>query len=85
MEVEQTVTDEKVKTKVYIIESEAGWGSRVDETKEFDSREEAIEFCKKYNDEHNPPRDQTPEWYMYARLAGQKQYNMIRSDDCQET
>lgn len=76
-----------MKTKVYIIESESGWGAKVDEEKEFETREEAIQFCKDYNDKHNPANehDTTPDWYMYARLEDQKQYTMIRSDGCTET
>ena len=72
-------------TKVYIIEQELGWGSKVDEEKEFDTREEAIQFCKDYNDKYNTGRIMTPDWYMYARIEDQSQYNMIRSDDCRET
>lgn len=64
-------------TKVYIIESEKGWGQKIDEVKEFPSREEAEQFCRKYNAEHNPPMDETPEWYMYARLEGQG-FGMLR-------
>ena len=72
-------------TKVFIIESEVGWGRKVDEEKEFATREEAIQFCKDYNDEYNPPGKISPDWYMYARLEDQEQYSMIRSDDCKET
>ena len=55
-------------TKVYIIESEAGWGQKVDEVKEFDTKEEAEQFCRDYNNKHNPPSNKTPSWYMYAKL-----------------
>lgn len=55
-------------TKVYIIESERGWGQKVDEVKEFDTPREAEVFCYEYNSKHNPPRDQVPDWYMFARL-----------------
>ena len=58
--------------KVDIVESEAGWGQRVDETLEFDSLEEAEAFCRRYNSKHCPPSDRTPEWYMYARVCGQR-------------
>jgi hypothetical protein len=58
-----------MKTRVYIIESEAGWGSKVDEVKEFDTREEAEKFTKEYNDKYNPPGP-TPSWYMIARIEG---------------
>ena len=72
------MTDKK--TKVLIIESEAGWGSRVDSEKEFDTKEEAIKYCKEYNDEYNPPGS-TPEWYMYAKLEDQQFYGMLRTED----
>ena len=55
-------------TKVYIVESESGWGSRIDETMEFDTKEEAITYCKDYNNRHNTA-DSVPSWYMYATLA----------------
>lgn len=56
-----------MEVKVYIIESEAGWGQKVDEVKEFPSVEEAEAFCREYNSKNNLPT--TPDWYMYARLA----------------
>ena len=58
------------KTKVLIIESESGWGQKVDEVKEFDTPEEAEQFVRKYNREHNPLCDEVPSWYMFATLAG---------------
>ena len=64
--------------KVLIIESEAGWGRKVDREIEFDSEEEAIQYCKDYNNEYNPADVPTPSWYMYARLEGQRQYGMLR-------
>ena len=39
--------------KVQIIESELGWGQRVDEVKEFDSLEKANEFVKEFNSHNN--------------------------------
>jgi len=65
-------------TKVLIIESEAGWGRKVEKEKEFDSREEAIQYCKDYNNEYNPADKPTPVWYMYARLEDQVEYGMLR-------
>ena len=56
-----------MKTKVYIIESERGWGQRVDETKHFLSRKSAIAFADKYNKEYNT-LSQVPDWYMYAKV-----------------
>ena len=54
-----------MKTKVLNIESEAGWGQRVDETLEFDTEHEADEFIKGYNSFNNLP--EAPSWYMYAK------------------
>ena len=58
-----------MKIKVYIIESERGWGQKVDETRYFDTREEAEAFYKKYNANNNAAV--VPDWYMYARIAGE--------------
>lgn len=55
------------KIKVEIIESERGWGQKVDEVKTFDTLEEAEKFIKKFNAVNNKPT--VPDWYMYARLA----------------
>ncbi len=54
-------------TKVHIIESERGWGQRLDETKEFDTYKEAEEFCTKYNASND--KDYVPDWYMRAEIA----------------
>jgi hypothetical protein len=54
--------------KVLIIESERGWGQRVDEVREFSTREEAEEFVKEYNSHNNLPY--VPDWYMRAEIAG---------------
>lgn len=53
--------------KVYIIESERGWGQRVDETKEFSTKAEADEFIKQYNSKN--AETSVPDWYMYAEAA----------------
>ena len=63
--------------KVYIIDSEAGWGQKVYEVKEFPSSQEAEAFCRDYNRKYNPP-GLTPEWYMYARMEGQDGFGMMR-------
>lgn len=65
-------------TKVEIIESERGWGQKIDEVKEFPTPEEAEAFCREYNRKHNPPRETVPDWYMYARLAGDNSMGMLR-------
>jgi hypothetical protein len=54
------------KIKVEIIESERGWGAKVDEVKEFDTLKEAEAFIKEYNAQNHEP--EVPDWYMYARL-----------------
>lgn len=63
-----------MKFQVHIIESESGWGQRVDETKIFDSKDyggdadkalaAAKAFVKQYNSK-NTSRT-TPAWYMKA-------------------
>ena len=50
---------------VDIIESERGWGTKVDETKLFDSKESADAFVIAYNKDNIETT--VPEWYMYAR------------------
>jgi len=62
---------------VNIIESEAGWGRKVDETIEFLTKEEAIEFANDYNTRFNPPLkkdEKVPDWYM---AAGRPYYKNI--------
>ena len=56
-----------MRTKVIIIESERGWGAKVDEEIEFDTLEEARKYAKDYNDKWNPPGP-VPDWYMYAKV-----------------
>ena len=57
-------------TKVFIMEYEAGWGSRVDEVLEFDTKEEAAEYALEYNIKYNPPLKNVPSWYMVAEVEG---------------
>lgn len=52
------------KYKAHIMEYERGWGSRVDETREFDSLEARNTFIKEYNS-HNT-EEKVPDWYMVA-------------------
>ena len=54
--------------RVDIIESERGWGSKVDETKYFDNEIEAKAFVDKYNAQNTA--DTAPDWYMYASYHG---------------
>jgi len=64
--------------KVFIIESEKGWGQKIEDTEEFPTREKAENFCRAYNKKHCPPKKITPDWYMYARLEDQEGYFMLR-------
>jgi hypothetical protein len=57
------------KVRVLIIESERGWGQKVDEVKTFPSMQSAKKFCKKYNSSKN--ESVVPDWYMYARVEGE--------------
>ena len=57
--------------RVFIIESERGWGSRVDEIKKFATEQEALEFTDEYNAKWNPPVP-TPDWYMVAVYVGKQ-------------
>jgi hypothetical protein len=54
--------------RVDIIESERGWGQRIDEIKYFDNEAEAREFCRKYNAQNDKPY--VPDWYMRADYVG---------------
>lgn len=54
---------------VYIVESEAGWGQRVDETVYFDDKQKAILFVNDYNKVNNAAA--VPSWYMYAEYPQQ--------------
>lgn len=55
--------------QVDIIESERGWGSKVDETIYFDNQDEAVKYAEDYNKKYNTSTE-VPDWYMYARYAG---------------
>lgn len=51
---------------VDIVESERGWGSKIDETKLFDNKEEADKFVYTYNTKYNTAAV-APDWYMSAQ------------------
>ena len=55
--------------RVDIIESERGWGSKIDETIYYDNEAEAKKFVKDYNRKHNSPGP-APDWYMIAEYVG---------------
>jgi len=54
---------------VDIIESERGWGSKIDDSLYFDNEEEARQYAKEYNEKYNPPGP-VPDWYMVAQYVG---------------
>lgn len=51
--------------KVVIIESERGWGQKIDEIKYFTDEKKAKEFVKEYNSYND--KTEVPDWYMYAK------------------
>lgn len=55
-----------MKTKVVIKEYEIGWGNTIDEVKEFDTLEEANEFCWDFNSKNNLLN--VPNWYITAEI-----------------
>lgn len=59
-----------MKTKVYIYESERGWGQKVDEIKEFDTRELAQKFADEFNSKNG--LNHVPDWYMFAMVERAK-------------
>ncbi len=62
-------TDDSI--KVLIIESERGWGSKVDEVKYFDTKGAALKFIVEFNSVND--LDEVPDWYMYAELAEERE------------
>lgn len=50
--------------QVDIIESERGWGQKIEEQKKFVTNAEAEEFVDMYNAKND--KDYVPDWYMYA-------------------
>ena len=50
--------------RVDLIESERGWGQKVEEVKFFDNQKDATTFVNEFNS-HNKA-DIVPDWYMYA-------------------
>ena len=53
-----------MKFKAAVMESERGWGCRVDEIKEFDTEQERDEFIARFNAQNDSTV--VPDWYMYA-------------------
>jgi hypothetical protein len=55
--------------RVDIIESERGWGQKVDESIYFDNEAEARQYAIDYNRKYNN-LDYVPDWYMRAEYVG---------------
>lgn len=55
--------------RVDMIESERGWGQKLDETIYFDNEAEARKFAIDYNLKHNN-LDYVPDWYIRAEYVG---------------
>ena len=55
--------------KVVIIESERGWGSKIDEELYFDNEAEARKYAIDYNNKYNTATE-VPDWYMRADYVG---------------
>ena len=60
--------DKPTAYRVDIIESERGWGQRVDETLYFDNEAEAREYCRNFNARNTEAV--APDWYMRADYCG---------------
>jgi hypothetical protein len=58
-----------VSYRVDIIESERGWGQKLDESIYFDNADEALQYAEEYNRKHNN-LDYVPDWYMRAEYVG---------------
>jgi hypothetical protein len=57
--------------RVDIIESERGWGRKIDETIYFDNADEARQYVRDYNAKHNTATV-VPDWYMVAEYVGRR-------------
>jgi hypothetical protein len=55
--------------RVDIIESERGWGSKIDESLYFDNESEAKQYVVDYNRKYNSVAV-CPDWYMIAQYVG---------------
>lgn len=55
--------------RVDMIESERGWGQKIDEVLYFDNEQEAKEYARDYNLKYNN-LDYVPEWYIRAEYRG---------------
>lgn len=60
----------KFKFKVNLVESERGWGQRLDEVEEYDTYEEAVKRITDFNSKNTG--NEIPDWYMFAEPANFK-------------
>jgi hypothetical protein len=67
---ERTMTTKTVHL-VNLIEHERGWGSRIDEVKEFPTEQEAMDYVVEFNSKNIA--QVVPDWYMVAEYAGTKE------------
>ena len=59
------VKEGTMRFRVDIIESERGWGQKIDSQKFFESADDAYKFVDEFNAQNN--KDYVPDWYMVAR------------------
>lgn len=59
----------KEPTEVHMIESERGWGQKVDEVLHFIRRDDAEAYARAYNAHFNSA-DTTPDYYIRAEVVG---------------
>lgn len=55
------------KHKVLLWEYERGWGSRLDDTLYFNTKEEALAYAAKFNAKNTAAT--APDWYMVAEVV----------------
>lgn len=71
-------------TKTAVIESERGWGSKIDDWMICQSLEDAKTFEKEFNSKNN--ESTVPDWYMYAESEhlpidlNDKQYERLKGE-----
>ena len=58
--------------RVDIVESERGWGSKIDETIYFDNEQEARQYVTDYYLKWNN-KEYVPDWHMVAEYRGEVQ------------
>lgn len=62
-----TLKTPKTETTVHVIESERGWGQKIDEVRIFPSLEEAEAYVTEFNSRNT--KDTVPDWYMRAEVV----------------